>query len=265
VWQGGTLPIPWESSDCALNSHERLVDPDRLPEEVLRLSNPLDWEEDTVMVFCADINAGQRKAIPQSQIFQFTRVNDGSYYNEFMEIMSTKAILRYTGTSRLYVARLLRNDSDDLYALREIVHQLPEPLGSPYQPLSADDFQDVQAHAGENSELTDLIQYLFEYEEALPVHVRVNYSRGFFTTLTKIRLSRGTGRPSGKLPSTSPKPDQRPRPVFRLWVDGGCPRGTSKSERPAPRTIVCVRSPNGYAQVYWTMRPRRHYSVALMG
>jgi hypothetical protein len=90
-----------------------------------------------------------------------------------MEIMSPKANLRYTGTSRLYVARLLCNDLDNSYALHKITHQLPEPVGSPYQPLSPDDFQDVQAHTGENSELADLIQYLFEYEEAHPVHVCV--------------------------------------------------------------------------------------------
>jgi hypothetical protein len=192
------------------------VDPDRLPEEVSRLSNPLEWEEDIVMALCFHIDAGQCKELLQSQIFQFVRLNDGSYHDNFMEVMSPKAILRYTGSSRLYVARLLRNDPEDLYALREIVHQLPHPVGSPYQPLSPDDFKDVQAHASENSELTDLIQYLFEYEEALPVHVHVIHSHRAKSTLTYLRPSQVTGRHSGRPPSISLKPDQQLRKALPL-------------------------------------------------
>jgi hypothetical protein len=100
------------------------VDPDRLPEEVVHLSNPLEWEEDIVTALCFHIDAGQREVLAQPRIFQFARLNDGSYHDGYMEIMSPKANLRYTGTSRLYVARLLHNDPDDSYALREITHQL---------------------------------------------------------------------------------------------------------------------------------------------
>jgi hypothetical protein len=181
VWQGGTLPIPWEAQDCQLDSDARLVDPARLPTEVLRLTNPLEWDETEVLALCAHIDAGQREELPVSQIFQFARVNDGSFHDGYMDVMSPRATLRYSGASRLYVARLLRHDPEDVYALREIIHQLPHPTGSPYEPLSQDDLRDIQAHSSENPELTDLIQYLFEYEEAVPVHVRVSSILGIST------------------------------------------------------------------------------------
>jgi hypothetical protein len=211
------------------------------------------------MAFCAHINVGQREELSQSEIFQFARLNDGSYYFEFMEVMSTKAILRYTSTSRLYVARLLRNYPDDLYALRKIMHQLPQPLGSPYQPLSADDFRDIQAHTGENTELTNLIQYLFEYKEALPIHVCMFLSHVVHSTLTCIRLNRGTGRLSGRRCSISQKPAQQQRQACQLWVAGGYPRDISRWQWPARKTTVCAPSPNGYTPASWIMHPRPHY------
>jgi hypothetical protein len=66
VWQGGTLPIPWEAQDCPLDGDARLADPAWLPPEVLRLTNPLEWDETKVLTLIAHIDAGQCEELPAS-------------------------------------------------------------------------------------------------------------------------------------------------------------------------------------------------------
>jgi hypothetical protein len=149
----------------------RIVDPTCLPVGVNRLTDPYSWLPEQISSFRRYIEDGQRQRIPDQRIFQFTCIAGGEFETSLRVKIAAKSELRYDASSRLYVARILRNDHSDLQAMREIVNQLPSSGVSRYQPLSEEDFKDARMHAANSMELQYLLYYMDDYEDGAPVQV----------------------------------------------------------------------------------------------
>jgi hypothetical protein len=203
-WQGGTLPVPWEHAEKELDASTRIADPTRLPVGVNRLTDPYSWLLEQVTAFRCYIKDGQWQRIPERRTFQFARVVSGDQETTLRVEISPRSDLRYDACSRLYVARMLRNDHLDLQAMREVVNQLPSVSVSQYQPLYEEDFQDARMHAANCTELQYLLHYMDDYEDGAPVQVRG--AREFAPILIILcRRNQATGRSFGKRHSGSPK------------------------------------------------------------
>jgi hypothetical protein len=143
-----------------------------LPVGVNRLTDPYSWRLDQVTEFRRHIEDGQQQRISDRRVFQFGRVDAGDPETTLRVEIAPRSELRYDACSRLYVARMLRNDHSDLQAMREVVNQLPSLGVSRYQPLSEEDFGDARMHAAGCTELQFLLHYMDDYEDGAPVQVR---------------------------------------------------------------------------------------------
>jgi hypothetical protein len=164
--------VPWEHAEEELDASTRIADPTRLPDVLDRLTDPYTWRPEQVTAFRCYILDGQHQGIAERRVFQFARVEGGEPETTLRVEIAAGSELRYDACSRLYVARMLRNDHSDLQAMREIVNQLPSLGVSRYQPLSEEDFQDARMHAADCTELQYLLHYMDDYEDGAPVQVR---------------------------------------------------------------------------------------------
>jgi hypothetical protein len=129
------------------------------------------WDTDLSQKYYAFIQAGQRRELSSDRILQFTRVNAQDIPNILQTDIFQDSGLRYDGASRLFVARILRNEANDPVALREILAQLP-PVTSAYRILlNPVEAEDIMEHAGDNVKLQNLVRFTMDYEQGRPVQV----------------------------------------------------------------------------------------------
>jgi hypothetical protein len=149
-----------------------MIEPSRLPSGVDTFLGPDYWDNDLTLKYYAYIQAGQRRELASERILQFTRMNCQDIPNILQTDISHDSGLRYDGASRLFVARILRNEANDPIALREIIAQLP-PVVSVYRTLlDPEEEKDVLEHAGDNVKLQNLVRFTMDYEQGRPVQVR---------------------------------------------------------------------------------------------
>jgi hypothetical protein len=150
----------------------RIADPTRLPVGLNRLTHPYSWCPEQITVFRCHVLDGQQQRISERRVFQFTHVEGREPETTLHVEIAPQSELRYDACSRLYVARMLRNDHSDLQAMCEVVNQLPSLGVSQYQPLSEEDIQDACMHTADCTELQYLLHYMDDYEDGAPVQVR---------------------------------------------------------------------------------------------
>jgi hypothetical protein len=150
---------------------EVLIEQSRLPPSVDSFLGPDFWDTDHTLKYYAYIQAGQQKELSNDKILQFSRVNGQDVPNVLQTDIHQESALRYDGASRLFVARLLRNEPNDAIALHEIVAQLPPLLGVYCTLLDPEGERDVMEHAGDNVKLQNLVRYTMDYEQGRPVQV----------------------------------------------------------------------------------------------
>jgi hypothetical protein len=147
------------------------IEPSRLPPGVDSFLGPDYWNMELTLKYYAYIQAGQRKELVSDEILQFSRMNSQDVPNVLQTDIHQDSGLRYDGASRLFVARILRNDANDPIALREIVAQLPPILVAYRTLLDHEDEKDILGHVGENVKLQTLVCFTMDYEQGRPIQV----------------------------------------------------------------------------------------------
>jgi hypothetical protein len=232
----------------------RIADPLRLPVDVYRLTDPYSWRPEQVTSFRCHIEDGQRQRIPERRIFQFARVLGGDHETTLRVEIARNSELHYDACSRLYVARMLRNDHSDLHAMHEVVNQLPSLGVSRYQPLYEEDFQDARMHAENYTELQYLLHYMEDYEDGAPVQVRGVYEIACDLTILH-RQNLAIGRSFGRPHCGSLRLIPRMRRMWIHWADGGYRRSTSRCPLSTASSTACERSQPGSGPGYSITRP----------
>jgi hypothetical protein len=153
-----------------------MIEPSRLPSGVDAFVGPDYWDTELTLRYYDYILAGQRKELLSENMLQFSRVNGQDVPNVLQTEIHPGSELRYDGASRLFVARILRNEAGDPVALREIVAQLPPLLGGYRTLLDPEDERDAIEHAGDNLKLLNLFQFTMDYEQGRPVQVCTSFS-----------------------------------------------------------------------------------------
>lgn len=95
--------------------------------------------------------------------------------SDYRTQMHPSSSLRYDGSSRLWTARLLRQEDGDALARDELFFQLPlvPPPGKSLRPWDEDELEDIFEHSLKFQPLLVLLDSIIKYERKGPIQVRV--------------------------------------------------------------------------------------------
>jgi hypothetical protein len=240
-----------------------IADPTHLLGGVNRLTDPYSWCPDQVTEFPHHIEEGQQQRISDCQVFQFAHVDGRDPETTLRVEIAPWSELRYDACSRLYVARMLRNNHSDLQAMCEVVNQLPSLGVSRYQLLSEEDFGNTCMHMAGCTELQFLLHYMDDYEDGAPVQVHGVYVNTWILT-GMHRQSQAIGRSSGRPPYGSLRhiPVMLQMPIH--WAGGGSKKNTSRHLPNRPTSTACEPSLPGSGLGFWIIHPPTCYWADLL-
>ncbi|KAG8689277.1 hypothetical protein FRC11_003428 [Ceratobasidium sp. 423] len=171
-WQGASLPIPWETEDTPLDAVDRIVQSYRLPNGVLRLLTPEEWSDDMIQSFENHVHSGQRRLLPNQQIFQFFVMAEDLVDSELRLSRNPDGHSWVLGlASRMFIARLLKREVGDDSAVGELLFQFP-PLSDDENfklDWSVDELNELRAHCLGDSRVCRLAKEYVAFEQAQPL------------------------------------------------------------------------------------------------
>lgn len=166
--------------------------------------HPDTWTKTTTLKWRDHIYAGQHGDISIRYRFQFYTLSEGLVDSDYRTLMHPGSSLRYDGSSRLWTARLLRQEDGDALARDELFFQLPlvPAPGECHPPWDEDELEDIYAHSLRFNPLLLLLDGVIKYERKGPIQVRVALSCNFLLPICSRRpLASGVG--IGHSPCTS--------------------------------------------------------------
>ncbi|KAG9089368.1 hypothetical protein FS749_001388 [Ceratobasidium sp. UAMH 11750] len=171
VFQHNKPPVPWESGTEGPNDSSRLINPLRLPEGVTHLQDPNLMSDEHIWKLIFHIIAGQRGLLAQQKIFQLLGRRTIQEDTGLIPWLGNDHEMRFGPGSRLYVARCIFRTEGDAQAHRELINMLP-PYPTPetrYYPFQEADFNQLKKLCEHKPELGELLDALWEYDEAGPI------------------------------------------------------------------------------------------------
>ncbi|QRV99058.1 hypothetical protein RhiJN_27077 [Ceratobasidium sp. AG-Ba] len=171
---------------------DRLVHPDRLPEDWTYMPDPDGWTNAMHIAFARKIYADQHGITPGPERFQFLgskRLRDDV---TLVETIADGSSIRYDLYLRMYVARILKPAYDDRQVLLELRNMLPveleQNLYTPFPPAAQQLIVEAtNDHSGPRGVMFDLD----DYEACYPVQAKSPLWTSVLQTIRVFPLDAG--------------------------------------------------------------------------
>ncbi|KAG8701558.1 hypothetical protein FRC08_004022 [Ceratobasidium sp. 394] len=162
VWQGGSLPLPWDRLEADGRSGAYcLVDRHRLPVGIECLRDPLQWDDAETMIWARALRSPD---YTRSVEFQFRQPVPGRIIEQTQDEPSSRVRSTYSAEALAYSRRqILENGSSR-------VPWSGLPFGSSDIPVLLSDHAKewLTKATGGDETMADLVQFAEEYETFMP-------------------------------------------------------------------------------------------------